>query len=329
MSKTIFITGANGFLGSRIVKMAIKKKYKVIGLVRKNSKLDNLKNLDVELCIGDIRQTDSFFSYLKKSQIIFHVAADYRLWAKKKSEIYDTNVYGTENLLKAVVKSGEKKVIYTSSVATLGLENGKINDENTPVDYKSMIGDYKKSKFIAEKIFQEYVNNKIIDGVIINPSSPIGPGDFKPTPTGQIILQMLNKKMPAYVDTGLNFVHVDDVAAGHFLALEKGRIGEKYILGGENVMLKEFLDLISDYANLPKVTKKINSRYLYPFAYINEFFAYLVDHYSPMLTVDGLKMSKSQMFFSSEKAKKELGYRPRDIKDAIKDSVDWMKSKFF
>ena len=191
-----------------------------------------------------------------------------------------------------------------------------------------MIGDYKKSKFIAEQIFQEYVKSKKISGIILNPSTPIGPGDFKPTPTGKIILQMLNRKMPAYVDTGLNFVHVDDVALGHFLALEKGKIGQRYILGGENLMFKDFLDFISDYASIPKIVYKLSPKYLYPFAYMNEFFASILNNYDPMLTVDGLSMSKQKMFFSSEKAKKQLGYRPRDIKSAIKDAVDWIKMKF-
>ena len=328
MSKTVLITGANGFLGSRITMIAIKRKYNVLALVRKSSNLENLKNLNVKICLGDLRDKESLMPAVEKAQIIFHVAADYRLWAKKKSDIYDANVFGTENLLKIVSQFSNKKVIYTSSVATLGLSKNKVSNESTPVNFKSMIGDYKKSKFIAEQIFHEYVKKKLVNGIILNPSTPIGPGDFKPTPTGKIILQMLNKRMPAYVDTGLNFVHVDDVALGHFLALDKGKIGEKYILGGENLMFKEFLDLISEYAKMPKVGFRFSAKYLYPFAYLNEFFAYMLNNYDPMLTVDGLSMSRKKMFFSSEKAKKQLGYRPRDIKSAIKDSVDWIKSRF-
>ena len=328
MSKTIFITGANGFLGSRIAIIAKKRKYNVIALVRESSNLENLKKLDIELCVGDLRDKESLRPGIKKAEIIFHVAADYRLWAKKKSDIYDANVYGTENLLKVSSEIGNKKIIYTSSVATLGLNHGSVSNEETPVHFKNMIGDYKKSKFIAEQIFQEYVKSKKISGIILNPSTPIGPGDFKPTPTGKIILQMLNRKMPAYVDTGLNFVHVDDVALGHFLALEKGKVGQRYILGGENLMFKDFLDLISDYASIPKIVYKLSPKYLYPFAYMNEFFASIINNYDPMLTVDGLSMSKQKMFFSSEKAKKQLGYRPRDIKSAIKDAVDWIKMKF-
>ena len=328
MSKTVLITGANGFLGSRIAMIAIKRKYNVLALVRKSSNLENLKDLNVRICVGDLRDKESLMPVVEKAQIIFHVAADYRLWAKKKSDIYDANVFGTENLLKTISQFNNKKIIYTSSVATLGMSKTKESDECTPVNFKSMIGDYKKSKFIAEQIFQEYINKKLINGIILNPSTPIGPGDFKPTPTGKIILQMLNKRMPAYVETGLNFVHVDDVALGHFLALDKGKIGEKYILGGENLMFKEFLDLISEYAKMPKVRFRLSAKYLYPFAYLNEFFAYVLDNYDPMLTVDGLSMSRKKMFFSSEKAKKQLGYRPRDIKSAIKDSVDWIKSRF-
>ena len=191
-----------------------------------------------------------------------------------------------------------------------------------------MIGHYKKSKYLAEDLVNRYVRKKKLNAIILNPSTPIGPGDIKPTPTGKIILDVVKKKMPAYVDTGLNFVHVDDVAEGHFLALKYGKPGDRYILGGENIIFKDFLDFISDYANVPKVKIKLHTTYLYLFARINEFFSKYLIHNNPSFTVDGLRMSEKKMFFSSDKAKKKLHYRPRPAKDAIKDSVEWIIKNF-
>ena len=328
MVKKILITGANGFLGSAITKLGIKKGYKVNILVRKDSNLTNLKPFLSKLKIyyGDLKDIESLHQPVKESDIIFHVAADYRLWSRKPAEIYSTNVYGTENIaLKALMYN--KMLIYTSSVATLKLQKGLISDENSKAKFEEMTGDYKKSKFLAEKIILSLTKKKL-KAIIVNPSTPIGEGDIKPTPTGKIILDVLRKEMPAYVDTGLNFVHVDDVAEGHFLALKYGKIGEKYILGGENLNFKDFLDLVSETAKVPKVKFKINQKYLYFFAFINEIIARHIFHYNPSLTLDGLKMSEKKMFFSSEKAKKLLRYRPRNVKSAIKDSVKWTKNHF-
>tara|TARA_Y100000022_G_scaffold7127_1_gene5799 strand:- start:1248 stop:2243 length:996 start_codon:yes stop_codon:yes gene_type:complete len=328
MVKKILITGANGFLGSAITKLGIKKGYKVNILVRKDSNLTNLKPFLSKLKIyyGDLKDIESLHQPVKESDIIFHVAADYRLWSRKPAEIYSTNVYGTENIaLKALMYN--KMLIYTSSVATLKLQKGLISDENSKAKFEEMTGDYKKSKFLAEKIILSLTKKKL-KAIIVNPSTPIGEGDIKPTPTGKIILDVLRKEMPAYVDTGLNFVHVDDVAEGHFLALKYGKIGEKYILGGENLNFKDFLDLVSETAKVPKVKFKINQKYLYFFAFINEIIARHIFYYNPSLTLDGLKMSEKKMFFSSEKAKKLLRYRPRNVKSAIKDSVKWTKNHF-
>tara|TARA_B100000035_G_scaffold231671_1_gene199851 strand:- start:617 stop:1612 length:996 start_codon:yes stop_codon:yes gene_type:complete len=328
MVKKILITGANGFLGSAITKLGIKKGYKVNILVRKDSNLANLKPFLSKLKIyyGDLKDIESLHQPVKESDIIFHVAADYRLWSRKPAEIYSTNVYGTENIaLKALMYN--KMLIYTSSVATLKLQKGLISDENSKAKFEEMTGDYKKSKFLAEKIILSLTKKKL-KAIIVNPSTPIGEGDIKPTPTGKIILDVLRKEMPAYVDTGLNFVHVDDVAEGHFLALKYGKIGEKYILGGENLNFKDFLDLVSETAKVPKVKFKINQKYLYFFAFINEIIARHIFYYNPSLTLDGLKMSEKKMFFSSEKAKKLLRYRPRNVKSAIKDSVKWTKNHF-
>ena len=329
MSKKILVTGANGFLGSSITKLAVKKGFKVNVLIRKDSNADNLKNIfsKINVFYGDIRDYDSIHDAVNSSDIIFHVAADYRLWARKKSEIYSSNVYGTENIALKVVELN-KKLIYTSSVATLALKKNQQSDETFEPNLNDISGDYKKSKFLAEYIVKNLVKKKKLKAVIVNPSTPIGPGDIKPTPTGKIILDMLNKKIPAYVETGLNFVHVDDAAEGHFLALKYGKIGERYIIGGHNLSFKEFLDIIAEYGNVPKVKFKLNPKYLYVFAKINEFLAKYILDYTPTLTVDGLKMSEKKMYFSSDKAKKELHYRPRDVKSAIKDSVNWMKNYF-
>ena len=329
MVKKILITGANGFLGSAITKHGIKKGYKVSILVRKNSNLTNLKPLLPKLKVyyGNLEDIESLNQPIKDNDVIFHVAADYRLWSRKPAEIYTANVLGTENIaLKTLTHN--KILIYTSSVATLKLKKDFISDENSVAKFDDMVGDYKKSKFLAEKIISSFIKKKKLKAIIVNPSTPIGQGDIKPTPTGKIILDVLKKEMPAYVDTGLNFVHVEDVAEGHFLALKYGKIGEKYILGGENLNFKDFIDLVSEIGKVPKVKFKINQKYLYFFALINEILARYMFHYKPSLTLDGLRMSEKKMFFSSEKAKKLLRYRPRNVKNAIKDSVKWTKKYF-
>lgn len=327
MSKKILITGANGFLGASLTRLALKKKYKVSVLVRKTSNMDNLEDIKSRIKIfhGDLRFRDDVSEPVKHTDIIFHVAADYRLWSSKPSELYDSNVHGTENIALAALEY-KKKLIYTSSVATLGHSELE-NDEETDVKFDDMIGDYKKSKYLAEKIVERLIK-KNLKAIIVNPSTPIGPGDTKPTPTGKIILDLLQNKMPAYVDTGLNFVHVDDVAEGHFLALKKGQIGEKYILGGENLNFKEFLDAVSNLGGVKTVNIKLKTNLLYPFAYLNELLCNMFLNKNPSLTVDSLKMSEKKMFFSSIKAKNKLGYRPRPVKNAIKDAVDWMKIYF-
>ena len=329
MVKKILITGANGFLGSAITKLGIKKGYKVNILVRKDSNLTNLKPLLSKLKIyyGNLEDIESLNQPIKDSDIIFHVAADYRLWSRKPAEIYAANVLGTENIA-LMTLAHNKMLIYTSSVATLKLNNDIISDESSEASFLDMTGDYKKSKFLAEKIISSLTKKKKLKAIIVNPSTPIGKGDIKPTPTGKIILDVLNRDMPAYVDTGLNFVHVDDVAEGHFLALKYGKIGDNYILGGENLNFKDFLDLVAEIGKVPKVKFKINQKYLYLFAFINEVIARYILHYNPSLTLDGLKMSEKKMFFSSEKAKKLLRYRPRNVKNAIKDSVEWTKDYF-
>ena len=329
MTKKILITGANGFLGSSITKLGLQKGYVVNVFVRKDSDLSNLKPYlsKINLYYGDLRDIDSLHNPVKASDIIFHVAADYRLWARKSAEIFSSNVLGTENIASKVIQLN-KTLVYTSSVATLGIKKGEVSSEDSEASIDEMFGDYKKSKYLAEKIITGMIKKKKLKAIITNPSTPIGPGDIKPTPTGKIILDVLQKRMPAYVDTGLNFVHVDDVAEGHFLALKNGKIGERYILGGENLDFKKFLDIVSEVAGVPKVKIRLNQRYLYPFAFLNEILAKYFFDFSPSLTVDGLRMSKKKMFFSSNKAKKLLRYRPRNVKNAIKDSVIWTEKNF-
>ncbi len=327
MNKKILITGANGFLGSAITRLALKKKFKVNVLVRKNTNIKNLEKIrsKINFFYGDLRDISSLEKPIANSDVIFHVAADYRLWSRVPKELYDSNVRGTENIC---IKTSDlnKTLIYTSSVATLGLNESNESNEDTPVTFSDMVGDYKKSKYLAEKIVEKFIKKKKMKCIIVNPSTPIGPGDYKPTPTGRIIYDVLRGKMPAYVDTGLNIVHVDDVADGHFLALKNGKIGDKYILGGENLKFKDFLDYICEYGKKSKIVIKLNPKFLIPLAHVNEvLFKYFISK-EPKLTLDGLKMSTKNMFFSSEKAKKKLQYRPRSIKDAIKDAVNWFEN---
>ena len=327
MNKKILITGANGFLGSAITRLALKKNFKVNVLVRKNTNMRNLEKVrsKINLYYGDLRDISSLEKPIANSDVVFHVAADYRLWSRLPKEIYDSNVRGTENIC---IKTSDlkKTLVYTSSVATLGFNEYDQSNEDTCVSFSDMIGDYKKSKYLAERIVDKFIQIKKMKCIIVNPSTPIGPGDYKPTPTGRIIYDVLRGKMPAYVDTGLNIVHVDDVAEGHFLALQNGKVGDKYILGGENLKFKDFLDFICEYGKKSKIIVKLNPKFLVPFAHVNEVLFKYFFNKEPKLTVDGLQMSTKNMFFSSEKAKKKLRYRPRSIKNAIKDAVNWFEN---
>jgi len=321
------VTGASGFIGSRVVRKLLEKGAQVKAFVRKNSNLENLQDLPIEIAYGDIRDYESLKSALKGCETVFHVAADYRLWIPDPDQIYKTNVDGTVNIMKASIEKGIKKIVYTSSVATLGLNpDGTPANEDTPVSIKDMIGHYKKSKFIAEEKVKEMINKNGLPAIIVNPSTPIGPGDIKPTPTGRIIIEAASGRMPAYVDTGLNIVHVDDVAIGHILAFEKGKIGERYILGGENMSFKKLLQEIAKITGKPAPKIKLSPNLILPLAYIAEAIAKITKK-EPFVTVDGVLMSKKKMFFSIDKAKKELNYKPRPVIEAIKDSIDWFIQK--
>ena len=318
------ITGATGFVGAAVSRELLKKGHKVKALVRQSSVLDNLKNLDVEIVHGDLKDKDSLKRCLKDCKYLFHVAADYRLWVPKPKEIYENNVTGTENLMEEALSLGIEKIVYTSSVAVLGKPiEGDVADEKTPVNVDQMIGHYKKSKYLAEEKVKELYKTKKLPVVIVNPAAPVGPRDIKPTPTGKMILDAAMKKIPAYLDTGLNIVHVDDVAKGHLQAFNKGILGERYILGGENMTFKEILEMISVLCghNPPKI--QLPKKPLYPIGYIFEIFARLFNLKNPMLTVDMIRMAEKKMFFSSEKAKKELNYKYKSAKNALKDAIQW------
>ena len=318
------ITGASGFVGAAVLRELLKKGHKVKALVRKSSVLDNLKNLDVEIVQGDLKDRDSLKKCLKDCKYLFHVAADYRLWVPKPEEIYENNVLGTENLMEEALNSEIEKIVYTSSVAVLGKPiNGDIANEKTPVNVSQMIGHYKKSKFLAEEKVKELYKTRKLPVVIVNPAAPVGPRDIKPTPTGKMVLDAAMKKIPAYLDTGLNIVHVDDVAKGHMQAFNKGKLGERYILGGENLTLKEMLEIISILCGNKPPKIRLPRKPLYPIGYVFEIFARLFNIKNPMLTVDMIRMAEKKMFFSSEKAKKELNYKYKSAKNALKDAIQW------
>ena len=318
------ITGAAGFVGAAVLRELLKKGHKVKALVRQSSVLNNLKNLDVEIVYGDLKDRESLKKSLKDCKYLFHVAADYRLWVPKPEEIYQNNVKGTENLMEEALNSEIEKVVYTSSVAVLGKPiNGDIANEKTPVNVSQMIGHYKKSKFLAEEKVKELYKTRKLPVVIVNPAAPVGPRDIKPTPTGKMVLDAAMKKIPAYLDTGLNIVHVDDVAKGHMQAFNKGKLGERYILGGENLTLKEMLEIISILCGNKPPKIRLPRKPLYPIGYVFEIFARLFNIKNPMLTVDMIRMAEKKMFFSSEKAKKELNYKYKSAKNALKDAIQW------
>ena len=318
------ITGATGFVGAAVLRELLKKGHKVKALVRQSSILDNLKNLDVETVQGDLIDRDSLKLALKDCKYLFHVAADYRLWVPKSEEIYLNNVKGTENLMEEALSSGVEKVVYTSSVAVLGKPIiGDIANDKTPVNISQMIGHYKKSKFLAEEKVKEFYKTRRLPVVIVNPAAPVGPRDIKPTPTGKMILDAAMKKIPAYLDTGLNVVHVDDVAKGHLQAFHKGKLGERYILGGDNLTFKQILEMISSMCGHKPPKIQLPKKPLYPIGYLFEIFARLFNIKNPMITVDMIRMAEKRMFFSSEKAKKELNYKCKPAKFALKDAINW------
>ena len=318
------VTGATGFVGAAVARALLGAQWRVRVLARPGSDRRNLKSLDVEVSEGDLADLKSLERAAQGCDGLFHVAADYRLGARDPAELYRANVEGTRNVLSAAHGSGVQRIVYTSSVATIGIPaDGTPGDEQSANSLENMIGHYKRSKYLAEEVVREAARDGI-SVVIVSPSTPVGPGDVKPTPTGQLVLDAAAGRMPAYVDTGLNIVHVDDVAAGHLLAYERGRPGERYILGGQDMSLREILELIArlEGRNPPRV--RLPYGVVLPIAYLAEGFARLTGR-SGRITLEGVRMSRKKMFFSSAKAVRELGYRWRPPVQAFEDAIRWFR----
>jgi len=278
--------------------------------------------LSVEIAEGAMEDRGSLVRAVAGCRYVYHVAADYRIWVPDPAPMFRANIEGTEDLLTAALEAGVERVIYTSSVATLGLVPDGSADEETPSDIDDMIGPYKRSKFTAEEVAREFAQERGLPVVIVNPSTPVGPRDIKPTPTGRLIVEAACGRMPAFVDTGLNIVHVDDVAEGHLAAADKGRIGERYILGGRNLALAEILAEVANAVGRRPPWLRIPHRALLPVAFGAELAARITGR-DPFVTIDGVRMSQKKMYFSSAKASRELGYTPRPARDGIADAVAW------
>jgi dihydroflavonol-4-reductase len=316
------VTGATGFVGSAVARALLHAGHRVRVLARPASDRRNLADLAVEIAIGALEDAGSLARAVVGCRYLFHVAGDYRLWVPDPAAMYHANVDGTHQLMHAALAAGVERVVYTSSVATLGLVSGGSADEDTPSRLDDMIGPYKRSKFQAEEVVRGLISERGLPAVIVNPSTPVGPGDVKPTPTGRLILETARGHMPGYVDTGLNIVHVDDVAAGELLAAEHGRIGERYILGGENMALAEILSEVARAAGRRPPRLKVPYPIAFTAAAIGLAMARITGH-EPFTTLDGVRMSRKKMYFTSAKAARELAYQPRPPHQAIADAVAW------
>jgi len=322
------VTGATGFVGAAVARALLRDGWQVRTLARADSDRRNLADLDVEIAIGDLRQPATLLAAAAHCDAVFHVAADYRLGIRTPRELYANNVEGTRNVLEAASQAGVPRLVYTSSVATIGIPPGGMpGDEQTPVSLADMIGHYKRSKYLAEALVRESPPPGVAV-VIVNPSTPVGPGDLKPTPTGQVVLDAATGRIPAYVDTGLNVVHVDDVAAGHLLAFHRGRTGERYILGGVDMSLREILTEIAALVGRKPPRIRLPHALVLPIAVLAEAAARLTRR-SSRITVEGVRMAQKRMFFSSDKAVRELGYRHRPPLLAFQDALAWYRVQGF
>ncbi|HUB63945.1 MAG TPA: hopanoid-associated sugar epimerase [Methylocella sp.] len=321
----VLVTGASGFVGSAVVRALIGSGYSVRALLRETSKRLNLAGLDVEIVEGDMRDAAAVGRAMAGVRFLFHVAADYRLWARKPEEILWTNREGTRLLMQSALAAGVERVVYTSSVATIACaQSGGQADETMRLNECNAIGAYKQSKVAAERVVEAMIGHDHLPAIIVHPTAPIGPRDQKPTPTGRVILEAASGRIPGFVDTGLNLVHVDDVASGHLAALRFGKLGDHYILGGQNVPLAEFLGQIAILCGRRPPTLRLPRPLLYPCAVAAEAVAHMTRR-EPFLTVDGLRMSKHRMFFSSAKAERDLGYKARPYAEALKDALAWFR----
>lgn len=319
--KPTLVTGASGFLGWHVARKLVERGEKVRGLVRNTSRLRELE--EVEAVPGDLRDADSLRRAVAGCGAVFHVAADYRLWARDADEMYRSNVDGTRNLLEAARRSGVERCVYTSTVGCIGFRQGALGDETTPVEIGSMKGPYKRSKFMAEKVALEFASSGF-PVVVVNPTAPVGDHDFKPTPTGKIVVDFLRGAMPAFVDTGLNLVDADDVALGHLLALDKGRAGERYVLGCENLTLRQILERLAVISGRKAPTMQIP----YPVAYAAGAVSTLVASFTgrePAVPLDGVRMARQKMWVTHAKAARELGFAPAAVDGALRKAVEWFR----
>jgi dihydroflavonol-4-reductase len=322
----VFITGSTGFLGSHVARVLVDRGAALRLLVRPTSRLDNIAGLNADRVVGDLRDAESLKRGMEGCDVVFHVAADYRIWALNGKELYDSNVEGTRNILTAARESGVRRVVYTSTVATMGFgNNGRLTDENTPVTLSNMIGDYKRSKFMAERLVIEAANSGQ-DIVMVNPTTPIGERDIKPTPTGQIVVDFLKRKFPAYVDTGLNLVDAHECAEGHLLALDKARPGERYILGGDNLTLKQILDKLGAITGLPSPKIELPYAVAYATGVVDTLITGKIRKREPRVTLDAVRMGRKKMFVSSAKSERELGWRPGPVDNALRRAVEWFRA---
>ena len=326
-----FVSGATGFLGSHVARVLAEQGSELRLLVRPTSDLRNIEDVKADRVVGDLRDADSIARALSGCDVAFHVAADYRLWVRDPEEMYRSNVEGTRTLLEAARKQGVRRVVYTSSVATMGFTsirssgNGQVADEASPVSLADMIGHYKRSKFMAEQVAVEAAKSGG-DVVIVNPTTPIGERDIKPTPTGRIVVDFLKRKFPAYVETGLNLVDATECARGHVQALERGRSGERYILGGENLTLKQILDRLAAITGMPSPTVKLPYIFALSAGVVDEMVTGRVLGREPRATIDAVRMGRKLMFVSSAKAERELGWRMVPVEGALRRSVEWFRA---
>jgi dihydroflavonol-4-reductase len=323
----VFLTGSTGFVGSHVARAYAAEGAELRLLTRATSKLAAIEGLAAEVVVGDLRQPEALRTALRGCDALVHVAADYRLWVRDPQEMYASNVDGTRELLRIAREEGVAKVVYTSSVATMGFTmDATIIDEASPVSLKEMIGVYKRSKYMAE---QEAIGAARAGQhvMILNPTTPIGPGDAKPTPTGRIVVDFLNRKFPAYVDTGLNLVDVSEVARMHVAALDKGTPGERYILGGENLTLKQILDRMSAITGLPSPTIKVPHTVAMAFAFFDETITGKIRGKEPRATVEAVRMGRKHMFASSAKAERELGFRLLPIYTSLRAAIEWFVAR--
>jgi len=320
-----FVTGATGFIGSHVVRLLLQKGKRVRVLVRNSSRRNNIEGLGCEVVVGDLRDLISLLRCIQGCRKVYHIAADYRLWTKNPQDIYDNNVGGTRNLLSACCEARIEKVVYTSTVGTIGMRrDGLPADEDSPVSLDDMIGHYKRSKFMAEQVALEFAASGL-PLTIVNPTTPVGAGDIKPTPTGKIILDFLRGRLPAYVDTGLNIVSVEDVAQGHILAEENGRVGERYILGGENWSLQAILQSLAHHCGRRMPAVRIPWILALLFVSMDNLVMSGILGREPFNSLEGVYMARYKMYVSSEKARRELGFNPRPADQALREALEYFR----